>query len=525
MPARARTCALMRILDRKRAGLMIPLFSIRSGSGWGVGEFRDLASFARWAKTGGFSSLLTLPLLEPSPGQASPYASCSFFALDPLYLALDELEDFGGREELSPAERDRLEEAEGAPRVSHNKVRELKEAVLLRAFARFEATAKGPSSRTKDLARFEEQHLHWLPDYALFRTLKAHHPESWRAWPKGVRDKEPAAIAAVRKEHGREVRFRIYLQWLAFRQLEAARAEMASLGVGLIGDEPFLVADDAADVWAHRALYRFDATVGAPPDAFSADGQEWGLPPYRWDAIRETGYALFRERGAHTSELYDAVRIDHVVGLYRTYHRPIDKTVPHFFYPTGQDAQLAQGEAVLKAFAASGTELIAEDLGVIPDFVRASLTELGIPGHRVLRWEQEAGRFREPKTFPELSLATTGTHDTESSAEWWDALTEWERASFTSLEGMSHLVKGHDHWDDPVWAAILWKTLSAPSRLAIFPIQDVLSLRSRINTPNTVGPENWSFRLPWTTGALESDAIIGARMKLVKKLATQHGRV
>jgi 4-alpha-glucanotransferase len=514
----------MRILDRKRAGLMVPLFSIRSGSGWGVGEFRDLATFARWAETGGLTSILTLPLLEPSPGQASPYASCSFFALDPLYLSLDQLEDFGGRETLSDAERERLEEVEGAPRVSHAKVRELKDGVLERAFVRFSQNVDASSSRAKDLARFEEEHRHWLPDYALFRTLKAHHPESWREWPVGLRDKQAAAIEAVSKEHALELRYRVYLQWLAFRQLEAARAAMASAGVGLIGDEPFLVADDAADVWAHRELYRFDATVGAPPDAFSADGQEWGLPPYRWDALREARYGLFRERGAHTSKLYDAVRIDHVVGLYRTYHRPIDKTVEHFFYPTGQEAQLAQGEAVLQAFAASGTELIAEDLGVIPDFVRTSLTKLGIPGHRVMRWEQEAGRFREPKTFPELSLSTTGTHDTESSAEWWDALTEWERASFTSLEGMTHLAKGHERFDDPVWAAMLWKTLSAPSRLVIFPIQDVLALRARINTPNTVGPENWSYRLPWTTDALETDAIARSRMKLLKKLVRQQSR-
>ncbi len=515
----------MRILDRKRAGVMVPLFSIRSGTGWGVGELKDLASFARWARSGGFTSVLTLPLLEPSPGQSSPYASCSFFALDPLYLSVDDVEDFAVRSELSAAEQERLEDVEGAPRVSHAKVRDLKERVLERAFVRFSRTVDAASSRARDLARFEEEHRHWLPEYALFRTLKAHHPESFRAWPAGIAGHDASALAARRKEHALEIRFRVYLQWLAFRQLEAARAAMAALGVGLIGDEPFLVADDAADVWAHRELYRFDATVGAPPDAFSADGQEWGLPPYRWEAIRDTAYALFRARGAHTSKLYDAVRIDHVVGLYRTYHRPLDKTVAHFFYPTGEEAQRAQGEAVLEAFAASGAELIAEDLGVIPDFVRASLTRLGVPGHRVLRWEQEGGRYREPKTFPELSLATTGTHDTESSAEWWEALTDWERTSFTALDGMMHLAEGHERWDDPVWAALMWKVMSAPSRLVVFPIQDVLALRSRINTPNTVGPDNWSFRLPWTTSALEADAILGSRMKLVKKLAAQHGRV
>ncbi|MFO0686997.1 MAG: 4-alpha-glucanotransferase [Sandaracinus sp.] len=515
----------MRILDRRRAGVMVPLFSLRSGEGWGVGELRDLPRFAAWAQRGGLSCVLTLPLLEPSPGQDSPYASCSFFALDPLYLAIDALEDFAGRGSLTAEERALLEDVEGAPRVSHDKVRRLKLGVLARCHAAFEQKVDAASARRADLTRFEEEHAHWLPSYALFRTLKAHHTGSWRDWAPALRDAQPAAIAEARAKHAHEVRFRTYLQWLAFRQLEAARRETNALGVGLIGDEPFLVADDAADVWSSQAQYRTDATVGAPPDAFSAEGQEWGLPPYRWEAMKANGYALFRARGAHTAKLYDAIRIDHVVGLYRTYLRPRDKTVKHRFDPEGQPAQLAQGEAVLAALGASGTELIAEDLGVIPDFVRLSLEKLGIPGHRVLRWEQEAGRYREPRTWPELSLATNGTHDTETSADWWEALGEWERAAFTALDGMKHLAKKeYERWEDPVWAALIWKTISAPSRLAVFPIQDVLSLRARINTPNTMGPQNWSFRLPWTLPALEADAIVGARMKLVRELAQKHGR-
>lgn len=504
---------------------MVPLFSLRSGTGWGVGEYTDLPRFAAWAMRGAFSCVLTLPLLEPSPGQDSPYASCSFFALDPLYLAIDALPDFAGRGSLTPAEAALLEDVEGAPRVSHDKVRRLKTGVLRRAFEAFTTSVDAGSERARDLARFEEEHAHWLPAYALFRTLKNERPGSWREWPAALRDAAPHALADARATHAREIRFRTYLQWLAFRQLEAARRATNALGVGLIGDEPFLVADDAADVWARQALYRTDATVGAPPDAFSAEGQEWGLPPYRWEALKEEKYALFHARGAHTAKLYDAIRIDHVVGLYRTYLRPRDKAQKHHFDPPDQPAQLAQGEAVLKALGASGTELIAEDLGVIPDFVRLSLETLGIPGHRVLRWEQEQGRYRETKTYPELSLATTGTHDTETSADWWDALGEWERAAFTSLDGMKHLAKkDFERWDDPVWAALLWKTLSAPSRLAIFPIQDVLSLRARINTPNTMGPANWSLRLPWTLPALESDAIVGARLRLLKKLSTDQGR-
>jgi 4-alpha-glucanotransferase len=460
--------------------------------------------------------VMTLPLLEPSPGQDSPYSSCSFFALDPLYLRVTdvpELDALGGVASLPARERALLETVSESPRVRHADVRALKESVLRRCFARFEAEVDGRSARGRDLAAFTEEHRHWIHDYALFRTLKAQHPESWRAWPEAMSAARADALAELRRAHATEIAFRTWLQWLAFRQHQAARAEASALGVALGGDEPFLVADDSADVWSRQDRYRFDATVGAPPDAFSADGQEWGLPPYRWERIAEEGYELFAQRGRHTAQLYDLIRIDHVVGLYRTYHRPVDQS-PHFFWPPHEPQQRAQGEAVLKAFAAAGTELIAEDLGVIPDFVRASLTALGIPGYRVLRWEKDQDRFRDPATWPALSVATTGTHDTETSMEWWQALPEWERRAAQALPALAAIPEERaERYGEDVHWALLETVYRAPSQLALVPIQDVLALRDRINTPNTVGPENWSWRMPWTVGAMEEDAIVRGRMR------------
>src|SRR5690606_34230831 len=177
--------------------------------------------------------------------------------------------------------------------------------------------------RAADFARFREEHAAWLADYALFRTLKEHHPQSWRAWPEPLREHRADAVEQARAAHRHEIGFREYLQWIAFRQLERARARLRERDIALGGDEPFLVAEDSVDVWAHQDLYRFDATVGAPPDAFSATGQDWGLPPYRWDRIAESGYELFRARGRHAARFFDLRRIDHVVGLYRHYHPPL----------------------------------------------------------------------------------------------------------------------------------------------------------------------------------------------------------
>ncbi|MBX3273727.1 MAG: 4-alpha-glucanotransferase [Sandaracinaceae bacterium] len=517
----------MSILERRLAGVVLPLFSIRSASDWGVGELPDLARTAPMLERAGLRALMTLPLLEPSPGQESPYSPVSAFALDPLYVSLDEVEEMvalGGREALSDDDRAALRVARGAYHVRHDVVRGLKQRWLSRCHARFVEHVDPASERARDYARFCDEHAHWLDDYALFRTLKDHHPQSWRAWPEPLRHHDAAALAAARAAHAGEIETRKYVQWLAFRQLEDAHRALGARGILLGGDEPFLVAEDSADVWGNQRLYRFDATVGAPPDPFSATGQDWGLPPYRWDRLAEGGYALFRARGRHAAALFDFVRIDHVVGLYRTYVRPLDGS-DCYFVPAHEAEQRAQGEAVLAAFREGGAALIAEDLGVIPDFVRESLDRLRIPGFRVLRWEQRDGRFRVPSSWPELSVATNGTHDTETTAAWWESLPAWERAAIRAIPELGavpeDLVKS---WNHHVEGALLAALYGSPSDLMILPIQDVFGLRSRINVPNTVGPQNWSWRMPWSLDTIEREDFLGARLDTLAALARTSGR-
>ncbi len=515
----------MLVTHRRLAGLLIPVFSLRTARDWGVGELPDLAALGPLLERAGARVLMTLPLLEPSPGQESPYSPVSAFAIDPLYVSLDacvDLRAMGGRDALDDDDRAALAEARAASGVRHDLVRPLKQRWLARCAARFEA--EGEPDRREDLARFKDAHAGWLPDYALFRALKEQRPASWRAWDGPLSTHEPAAVDAARASLSARIGELEYAQWIAFRQLEAARASLAARGIALGGDEPFLTAEDSADVWSRQDLYRFDATVGAPPDAFSATGQNWGLPPYRWDRIAAEGYALFRARGQHAARLFDLTRIDHVVGLYRTFCWPLDGG-DGTFVPPDEPSQRAQGEAVLRAFGEGGAALIAEDLGVIPDFVRASLDALQIPGFRVLRWEERDGRYRTPPEWPEVSVATNGTHDTETTAAWWDGLAEHDRQKLRAIapigavpEDVARSYNRHVH------AAILEALLGAPSHLAIVPVQDVFGLRGRVNVPSTVGPHNWSWRLPWSLESMEREDHVRGALDAFGALARRTGR-
>ncbi|MCX7808108.1 MAG: 4-alpha-glucanotransferase, partial [Deltaproteobacteria bacterium] len=441
-----------------------------------------------------------------------------------------EFRAMGGRDTLSPNEAKTLIALEGKQRVDHGGVRWLKMRVLRRCFECFESLPKD-HPRKQAFLRFEAEESSWLETYAIFRALKEVYPQSWRVWPPEIRLPQPRAISAFTSTHSAEIRFRKYVQFLAFSQLRAARAALHKEKVALFGDEPFLVAEDSAEVWGRKQLFRFDATVGAPPDAFSEDGQEWGLPPYRWDRLKEQGYALFVERARHVSRLYDGVRIDHVVGLYRTYHRPIDGS-PHYFFPGKEEEQLAQGEAVLQAFLSSGIEVLAEDLGVIPPFVRRSLEGLKIPGYRVFRWEKEGNRYRDPSEYPHLSVATTGTHDTETLAEWWEGLSEAEREQVLEIPSLAGIRDapgaskrfGAFWLSEEVWQAMMRALIRSPSCAVLLPIHDVLGLRERVNRPNTLGPHNWSTRLPWVLSALAEDAIVQARMRFLEEEARAGGR-
>ncbi len=504
-------------------------------------------------KEAGIRLLQILPLGEISSGETSPYAALTAFGIDPMYVSLADVPDLGG-DVHAALERARLGRQQGdsaygqlarairSQSVDYGAVRALKQHALRVASDRFyEGERRRGTPRAAAFRAFAQQNEGWLADYALFRALKdAHGGVAWWDWEEALRDRRPRAVAEARVKLAREVLYYEYVQWVAHVQWYDARARLRAAGVEVMGDLPFMVGRDSADVWANQGQFRDDASVGVPPDAFNDEGQDWGLPPYDWTVMRADDYAWLRRRCRYTGSLYDRFRIDHLIGFYRTYMRDNDRRVsdkgkllPGYFDPEGEKDQLAHGEAVLgamlEAARAGGAEIIAEDLGVIPPWVRTSLTKLGLPGYRVLVWEKDdragAEVFRDPAAYPALSVACFGTHDTPPVAAWWESLGKEERAAVLEIPSLKK-VKGElgATFTPAVHRALTDALNGSGSDLVLFLIQDLLGTKERINTPATVGPHNWSYRLPAPVEELRADPGIFKLTEMLRRSVEAAGR-
>jgi len=494
--------------SRRRAGLLVPLFSFPSSAGWGIGEIADIEPMTAWLADAGLRVLQLLPINEMAPGQQSPYSAISAMAIDPIFIRLPGSVDFealGGEAALGAEDCAVLEAVRRAPHVDYSAVRRLKSAWLRASFDRFmDAEWRADSRRAAELRAFLDEQAWWIDAYGIFRALHTReHDRSWTEWPDGVRDREPSAIDRARRELTTDVLFVQYLQWQADRQWKAARAR--THGVELFGDLPFMVDLDSADVWARADQFRLDVSIGAPPDAFSAEGQDWGTPLYRWDVIARDDFRWLRDRARRCAALFDGFRIDHLVGFYRTYGRPRDGSAP-YFTPADEPEQLALGEAILGVFREPGSEVVAEDLGTVPDFVRESLARLGVPGFKVLRWERrwhtEGQPFRHPSEYPEVSVAVSGTHDTEPMAVWWDQASDEEKQKISAMLSLD-LASAPD---EVVRDTLVEALFASPADLVLLPIQDVFGWRDRINDPAVMADSNWVYRLPWPSDRPDPDA-------------------
>src|SRR5579871_3064907 len=517
----------------RHAGVTLPLFSARSGASWGIGELPDLVPLATWLEAGGFDRLMVLPLGTMQDAQASPYATVSTLAIDPIFIAVAGLPDFeraGGAARLSPEAREILHAVRDAPRIQYEAVRRLKTDALDLAFRTFFREEWGQlTTRASAFAAYIARERWWLDDYALFQALSRSMPgRSWREWPAPLRDRDARALDEARRQLSREVVRQQYLQWIAESQWQEARAAAREHGVAVFGDLPFVAATDSADVWARASEFQPDLSVGVPPDAFSPTGQDWGLPAYRWDVIAASDYSWIRLRARRVAALFDGMRVDHTVGLYRTYARPPEGEA--FFIPADEAAQRAQGEAVFRILKESGLDLIAEDLGVVPDFVRASLASLGVPGCKVLRWERDwhapGAPFLDPSTFAPRSAAMTGTHDTEPLALWWEHAAEDERGALLALPFFAErgLIDPAACWTPALGDALLELAFRSGSDHLFIPMQDLFGWPDRINTPATVGDQNWTWMLPWPVERLSEVPEAVRRAGYLRGLAGASGR-
>jgi len=527
----------MTMVSERRSGLLIPLFAAPSTASWGIGDIGDIGRLSEWLAAGGQRILQLLPLNEMASGGQSPYSAMSAMAIDPIYIRVTDVAEFqaeGGEASLDAQDRERLAHARAASRVEYSVVRPVKQHALCAAFERFvDYEWSKSSSRAARFAAYVDKESWWLDDYALFRALHEREKRPWSEWPDGLGGREKDGLDRARKELSRQILFYQYLQWVAGSQWEQAREAAKAHGVALFGDLPFMVDLHSADVWAEQEEFELDRSVGVPPDAFSATGQDWGMPPYNWKVLARNGYRWLHSRARRSAALYDGYRVDHLVGFFRTYSRPRTGEGEPVFSPSKQVAQLRLGERVLNIFREAGSEIIAEDLGTVPDFVRASLSILGVPGFRVLRWErewEEDGKpFRDPADYPANSVATTGTHDTEPMIAWWEAADEEERQAAAEVPSIKKAAGDVDLLDAPfvpaVRDALLEAMFASASNILLLPVQDVFGWRGRINEPATVSDENWSFRLPWPVDRMASEPEARERQAALRQWAERHARV
>ncbi|MBL8921421.1 MAG: 4-alpha-glucanotransferase [Myxococcaceae bacterium] len=479
------------------SGILQPLFSFRAEGDSGVGDFAALDPFFAWMQRAQQRMLMVLPLLPTTPGDPSPYSTRSAFGLNPLFIHLEWLPE---GVTWTDAEQQQLAVARASPTIRYDLVFPLKTAALERAFAVFEKS--GASARRSSFDRFCMEQDFWLTNYALYSAVsEAFSAKPWWEWPKGLATRDPQALEVARKEHQKRIRFHQYLQWVCDEQWQRVRQQAKARGVLLCGDEPFIIGQDSADCWANQKYLRRDARLGVPPDDFSADGQDWGLPWFDFEAMERDGDVWIKARAKAAAATYDTRRIDHAIGYFRQYIRDA-QTPKGRFVPADQPSQEHRGERNFRLLSA-GTSIVAEDLGVIPRFARDTLAKLGLPGYQVMRWSREDGIYRDPRHYPEVSLVTTGTHDTETMRAWWEGAQPWERETVCRVwPELWRFNPPPATFGPEVHEALLQAALNAQSAWCILPWSDVFAEAERVNTPGTVGPHNWSYRMKPTVESL-----------------------
>lgn len=452
----------------------------------------DAYRFVDWLAQAGQSLWQVLPLGGIGPG-GSPYMSPSAFAGNPLLVDLAELASHGWLDEADLAPHPGFE----AQRVRFDLVVPWRMERLARAAARFALDASDEHRR--GFAAFCEAQRAWLDDFALFMLLSELHPGvEWHAWPAALAAREPAALDEARSRHAPRLDFWRFVQWCFHRQWSALRRHAHERGVRLVGDAPIFVAGHSADVWAQRALFELDpagrptVVAGVPPDYFSATGQRWGNPLYRWEAHAADGYAWWIERLRHLLGLVDLVRIDHFRGFASYWEIPAGE-------PTAVIGRWRAGPGVplfdALARALGPLPLVAEDLGLITRDVEALRRTLGLPGMRVLHFAfgGDASHRYLPHNHEHDTVVYTGTHDNDTTLGWWRSASEHER----DFARRYLATDGHEI----AWS-LLRAAIASVADTAIAPLQDVLSLGSeaRMNRPGD-GDGWWTWRFEtWQLG-------------------------
>ncbi len=463
------------VLDRRRAGLLLHPTSLP-----GPGPCGRLGPDAYWfvdfLRDAGFGLWQTLPL-GPTHDGGSPYQCLSVHAGNPRLVSRALLVQWGWLAGITP---------EAAETGGDDALEAAREG--------FEAHAD--AAARAEYESFRAENAHWLEDYALFQSLRdAHHGQAWTQWPRGQRDRTPKALARVRRELADAVERVRFVQFVFRRQWRLLRAYANERGILLLGDLPIFVSHDSAEVWAHREYFSLDehgrplTVAGVPPDYFSATGQLWGNPHYRWDVMEADGFRWWVERVAAQRELFDLIRIDHFRGFEAYWEVAAD--APNAMQGRWVKAPGAALFETLRARLGTHLPLVAEDLGLITPEVDALRERFGFPGMKVLQFAFDGDPDNPylPHRHESNAVVYTGTHDNNTTCGWFDELPEDRR----------HAVRDYlAHPSEPMPWPLIRAALASVARLAVVPLQDVLALDAthRMNRPGTA-EGNWRWRFGW----------------------------
>jgi 4-alpha-glucanotransferase len=573
--------------DHRVAGVLVPVFAVRSADDLGCGDTSSLCDFIDWVAELGFRVVQVLPINETG-GDHSPYNAISSMALDVTTIHLQPETPL----DLLPAAYEAILKEWDQSRlrgsnVDYAVVKALKWRLLGSAFDEFERRHLGRRTvRGRKFREFTKSQA-WLDGYTLFRALMAHNNgvENFDDWPA-----EQHTVAGARgwmKSLGPEERavfdrrrsFYAYVQWIAWQQWTIVKSHAESRGVALMGDIPFGISYCSADYYAHPELFESGWCGGAPPETIFKDdifvqrwGQNWGIPVYDWAAMDRDDFRWWRQRAGGLRDLFHSFRVDHILGFYRLYSFPwrparnaeflpltheeaaarTGGLLPGFrprddSTPENRAANRAQGDHVIGIIqdGALPAVLVAEDLGVVPDYVRPHLASRGIAGFKIPQWEvQPDGRFIPGSEYNRLSVATYATHDHEPLASMYQ---RWEKYAVAEREGNqeAHLAAEEarreawkfgeyagiptdhrfDGWNDATHEALVQALFASNSWIAVLMVTDLLGTADRFNIPGVANSTNWTRRLDETPEQMRANPAIAAKMARMTAMIAKTGRV
>ena len=465
----------------RKSGILMHISSLPNP--YGIGSVGKCAyDFVDFLARAGQSYWQILPLCPTGFGD-SPYQSFSTFAGNHYLIDLDTLIRDGL---LEQAEVDAICWGEDETRVDYGRLYDHRGKLLRLAYQRFTPDA--------DFERYVTGNDGWLPDFALFMTLKEmYHGQPWQNWPDELVKRDPEVLERYRRELRSSLEFQYFLQYTFSNQWRALRSYANEKGIRIIGDVPIYVPLDSADVWANPGLFQLDEhcrpkmVAGCPPDSFSADGQLWGNPLYDWEKMKCSGFAWWIRRLSAAAKMYDVVRLDHFRGFESYWAIPAGDTTA-----AGGSWQPGPGMDFIRAIRKTLPELdfIAEDLGYVTPEVRALQEGSGYPGMKVMQFafdSREAGNYL-PYTYPVNSVCYSGTHDNLTMQQWFDEASPIDidmARAYLGLNDEEGYVRG-----------MIRGCMSASSKLCIIQMQDYLELGavSRMNFPGTLSTSNWTWR-------------------------------